>query len=493
MIARNAGLSVYGAAVSALPRRLRRALGALAIAASSTVAQASPADDPATDGQVFAGVTGADPANATTNPAALLRLTPGIHAFSFGTVALEQISIERRLESTTGALSSGPTVDDTTLGGGVTLGFAVASPRRMGALLTSLRPPDETIDDDAVAYHTRGSRTRRIDWATLAGGFSLTSRLYLGLAGTLVDRHQRVSFARDTALDAGRDPARGVDSDCGGAACGLENPAARELWSVDVTPTSLLTTDNLIYTVGVMARLPSGVWAAVAVERPWRLGAFTMAGDATVVRAPRDGGATLRGEAVVIQHLPEVWRAGARGPVAPGWELAGEVRWRRTYRTDPVDVRVFGGELAGTDLPEWNLRPRGLDNAWAADLGLEPIDAGQRWRFGGKLGIDTGVVADDRLSARAPWGKQVTAALGAQLRLDRWVLQLGYRFEAQLPTSADPSAFDPIARLDCVEADHDYDLPACATLRAGYATSGAAGTYGRFTHTARIALRFVLQ
>ena len=70
---------------------VRCLLAACAIAAAAAPAVGSPADEPATDGQVFAGVTGADPANATTNPAALLRLTPGVHLFTFGTIAVDQI------------------------------------------------------------------------------------------------------------------------------------------------------------------------------------------------------------------------------------------------------------------------------------------------------------------------------------------------------------------------------------------------------------------
>ncbi|MBK9031987.1 MAG: hypothetical protein IPL61_11780 [Myxococcales bacterium] len=464
-----------------------------ALASAAGPVRASPADDPATDGAVFAGVTGADPANATTNPAALLRLVPGVHVFTIATGSYERVKVDQRtIDPDTGAVGAGPSLTDAVFGGGVTAGFAVASPRRMVAVLASVRPPDETIDDPAVGYHTRGSRTRRIDWATLAGGFSITSRLYLGLAGTLADRHHVLAFARDTALDAGRDPTRGLGSDCGGAPCGLGDPAARELWRIDVEPSSLPTTDNLMYTVGVLAKLPGGIWLGLAAERPWQLGRFTMTGDVTIVRAPRDGGGTLRGDAVVYQHLPEVIRFGGRGPLTRTWEVTGELRWRRLARVDPVDVRVFGADLAGTDVPELTLRPSGLTDAVAIQAGVEQLDRGQTWRAGARLGLDTGAVSADHLSPRAPWGRQVTAAAGLQVRLARWTLQLGYRVDLQLPTSTGASAFDPLDRIACAEADYDYDLPACATVRAGYGTTTAAGDYSRQTHTLRLALGFVL-
>lgn len=466
---------------------------ALAIAATATVVRASPADDPATDGAVFAGVTGADPANATANPAALLRLVPGWHVFAISTASYDRVGVDRRtIDPATGARRAGPTITDATIGAGVTAGFTVASPRRMVALLASLRPPDETIDDPAVADQTRGSRTRRIDWATLAGGFSITSRLYLGLSGTLAGRRQVITYARDTALAAGHDPARGVDSDCGGAPCGLENPQARELWRIDVEPASLPTTDNLLYAVGVLARLPGGVWLGLSVERPWQLGRFTMIGDATIVAAPRDGGATLHGQAVVYQRLPEVIRFGGRAPLARAWELTAELRMRRLARTEPVDVRVFGAELAGTDVPEIDVRPTGVTDTVAVELGAEQPDRGQRWRGGARLGFDTGAVLDERISARAPWGRQLTAALGAQLRVDRWTLQLGYRFDWQLPVTGGGGDYDPLAMIACTDAAFDYDLPACAAVRAGYGTSTAAGDYTRQSHTLRVALGFVL-
>lgn len=476
-------------------RLLASSLCAAALALRTAPTAAAPADAPATDGAVFAGVTGTDPANLSTNPATLLRLVPGIHFFAFTTVAVDQVSIDRRVVSADdGSLAEGPAIDDATLGAGVAAGVAQVVARGiMVAGTIAVQPPDETIADDAVAYHTRGSRARRIDWFRLGAGLRVTSRLLLGFSFGLTDRHQRLAFARDTALEAGRDPARGVGSDCGGAPCGLENAQARELWTVDVTNDLGDITKNLTYTVGVMARLPEGVWLGLSLDRPVEVGSYAMDGDVTILRAPRDGGGILRGEARLIQRLPEVWRLGGRGPIAPSWELVGELRWRHLGRTDPLDLRVFGGALVGTEVPEWTLRPQGLRDAFTGELGVEPIDLGQRWRFGGRLGFDSGAVSTERLSARAPWGAQVSAALGAQVRLDRWVVQLGYKVDLQVPIAAVPGRFDPIDRIECVEADFDYDDPACATVRAGYGTPTAAGTYGRWSHTARVALRVLLQ
>lgn len=466
---------------------------AIAAALAAPVA-ASPGDDVGTDGMTFAGVTGADPANVTTNPAALIRIEPGVHGFVLGRFALHQLRVERlRVDPGDGSLGPGPDVSESRFGAGYTVGVAWTTSRSALGLSTSLRPPDETMTDPAVSDHSRGSRTRRFDIFSIGLAFRITNRLSFGAGAAFVDRYQRLAFSRDTALEAGRDPMRGVGSDCAGAPCGLEDPAARELWTVDVTRALRDLEGNFMLSVGALARLPRGVLFGVGLERPLISSEITMSGDARIVRAPRDGGGVLEGDAELRQTQPEIWRAGARGLLSPGWELLGELRWRRLHRADRVDLRLYGGDFVGDEVPEWTLRPLGLRDAIAMELGAEQIDTGQPVRWGARLAYDTGAVSEDRLSPRAPWGQQLTAGAGVQLRFERWIVQVGYRVDWQPPASTDGSAFDPIARIDCVEADYDYDLPACATVRAGYGTSTAAGTYGRWSHGARVALRFVIR
>ena len=475
-----------------MPRSPRTACATLAlVAATFAPALAAPGDTPAVDGAVFAGVTGADPANITGNPAALVRLVPGTHGFVISTLAYDRVTIDRQaVDASTGALSPAGSVADATVGVGATLGVTFEFNGNRIAAMTSLRPPDETIDDPAVAYHTRGTRSRRIDYLSVAGGLRLTRWLYLGLSVAAGDRRDIVTFARDSALDAGTDPARGIGSDCGGTPCGLDDPAARELWHLDVTPDSLF--DQLRYSAGLLARLPAGVWLGLSVERPWQIGRIAEGGDVEITRAPRDGGGVIRGEAVLYRRAPQTFRLGGRGPIRRGWELLGELRLRLLERTDPIDLRVFGAELAAAAIPEITLRPTGMTDAVALEAGLEQPDRGQRWRTGFRLGYDTGAVPDARLSARAPWGEQVSASAGVQLRLDAITLQLGYRFDLMLPASTGAGAFSPLDRLACAAADYDYDLPACATVRAGYGTSTASGDYDRQSHTLRVALGFVI-
>lgn len=477
---------MYRRGVRALPASL--CVAALALGAGP--AQAEPGEDAAVDGMVFAGTTAADPSSAAVNPAAMGAMRAGRQVFATVVGAVEQHGITRRsVDPDTGAVTDAGTVRDHTAGAGAIVGGVTASRAFSFGLQLVMPTPAETIDDPAVAEHTRGSRTRQY-----GGGAGVAirvgSRLHFGIWASLTDRRQVVRFARDTALEAGRDPVRGVDADCGGGPCGFSNPAARELWRVELEPSSLGVSD-VVYTVGLLVRVTRGLTVGLAAQRPWESGRYTQVGVATITRAPRDGGGTVVGDAVLHQHLPETYRLGVRAALPRGWEATGEARLRRLGRADPQNLRVFGGQVADAGLPEFMTLPRGLSDAMTLELGVEQDDA-RVWRFGARLAYDTGTTEARYLSARAPWAAQVTAAVGVQLRRDRYTLSLGYRLDAQPPTTTGASAYDPLARLACVEANYDYDAPGCAAVRDGYGIATAVGDYWRLGHTARLTLGFEL-
>lgn len=460
-----------------------------AIAAVASPAAASPGDA-AWDGAVFAGPTAPHPTNLSSNPAAYLLAAPGNHYFAGGTAALHQISIDRTLVDAGGARTDGPDVSGMTFGAGGHIGFAKVWPAGMVGLLAQMAPPDETLAArDALRYHTRGSRGRSGDVGTLSLGFRPTSWLWVAAAASYSVRDGVLRFSRDTAMEAGRDPARGVTSDCGGAPCGLENPLATETWTIDLD-TDLGAVSNLRVAGGFIVVLPGGTLLGITYQRPWTLGRIERIGTATVIAAPRDGGAVHTGEASVFDQLPEIVRGGTRSRIVERWDLVSEVRWRRTSRLGDDDVRTYGGDLAAIDVPAIYPRPRGLRNAVAVELGLEEVDDGTPWRFGGRLGYDTGAVAAHHLSARAPWGRQVTAGGGVQVRIGaRWILQGTYNLGWQLPVTVEDGAYDPIDRLDCVDSGYDFELPACETVRDGYGAPTNDGDYRRWSHVARLSVR----
>ncbi len=458
-------------------------------AVATAPAAASPGDAP-WDGAVFAGPTSPHPANIAENPAAMLLASPGGHFFVGGVGALDQLGFDRRIVDDSGATQGGPSLDGSTTSAGGHVGAMWVRSAGMIAIIGRMPVADETVAGEAaLAYHTRGSRTRNLDWTSIAAAYRVGSRVAFGLGGTYGSRHSVLRFARDTALEAGRDGARGTASDCGGAPCGLENPAATQLWTIDVR-SDRFTLDNLTLSGGLLIYLPGEMQFGITYQRPWNLSRIDRDGIATVVAAPRDGGAVHSGEATVFDQLPQLVRMGSRSRTLPRWDLVGELRWRFLGRASVDDVRVYGGDLASADVPAIYPRPRGLRNAVALEVGLEEIDDGQLVRVGARLGVDTGVVDGEHISPRAPWGRQVTAGGGAQLRLGRWVLQASYGVGFQPSEEASPGAFRPIDRLDCVDSGHDAELPACATVRAGYGAPTAAGSYTRWSHVGRLSLRF---
>lgn len=476
---------MYGAGVRTRSASVCAAIGLIAV----TPARAEPGEVIGADGMVFAGVTGGDPAGGVVNPATLGILRPG----TLGTVtvlgAVEQLGIDRRQVALDGSVTAGEAVRDRTAGAGLAIGAVTGGRALSFAGQLDVPPPDETIDDPAVADHTRGSRTRRFGGG--AGvAFRFGSRFHFGIWVDVTDHRQVLRFARDTALEAGRDPVRGIGSDCGGVACGLGAPAARELWRVELEPATLGINDA-VYTLGVLVRLPRGLTLGLSAQRPWESGRYTTAGTAIITRAPRDGGAVVRGDAVFHQHLPETYRVGLRATLPRGWDATAEARLRRLSRAEPQHLRVFGGELADAGVPEFVTLARGLDDAYALEVGAEQDDA-RVWRFGARLGYDTGATTAAALSARAPWAARVSAAVGVQLRRDRLTVSLGYRLDAQAPTTTGASRFDPLAQLGCADAGYDYDAPACASVRAGYGMATGLGDYWRLGHSARLTLGFPL-
>ena len=457
------------------------------LAAGTGRASAEPGEDDLLDGVVFGGVTSPSPANITANPAALVRTPAGLHVFALGGLRLDRIAIDRVQLAPGGATSAGPHVADSTVGGAGVVGFTINPGNPVASFIVGWQPEERSIDRDATAYQSRGDDGRIIEVAA-ALSFRVTTWLEVGGSVGYANHHQHVGFARDTALEAGDDPARGVGSDCGGAACGFEHPLAREEWSLDVATTSAF--DDLLYSLGAIVRIADGVQLALATRRPWQLGLIPMDGTATITEAPRDGGVVRHGEATVAARLPEIWRVGLRGRARPGWDALLELRWRRLTRTGPYDVHTLGGDLAAADVPEWSTRPRGLTEAFAAWVGAEQVDDGRRIRLGAWLGADSGATTNAKLSAAAPFGPVVAGAVGLQLRLSpSWRLQVGGQVRYQPSTSTGTSAFDPQARRDCIASGYDRELPACTTVRDGYGLPTAAGDYQRWSGGATVGLR----
>jgi hypothetical protein len=474
------------------------------LCALHAIALGSPRSDPTQGRAVFTGAATPNPTSIEINPAALgLGAADVSEVYVAGTAVLERISIDRReLDIDTGALTGGDSVSGNLLSPGGMLGYVWHPAGRITLAVALHSSPAERFleNEEALRYHTLGGSYRTYA-PSIASSFRLTNRVFLGIGLSIHTSFLRLKFARDTALAAGRDPLRGIDSDCGGgSACGVENPAATERYDVDVR-SDYVALDNVVGTIGVVVKLAKDVWLGVGYHTPPGLSIQNeLTGTMSVERATRDGGGTIDGGASVYLSQPASVDAEltARLPIALDLHLG--MRWEHLARMQAYDVRGYGSMFSGAGLPEWQLRPRGFhDSDWrtfAAWAGVEQVEGEFPLVLGARLGFETGSLPDERTSPVTIAPTSGTVDAGLQYRFTRVqttpqvVLQLSYGLQYFPRVDVTDSAFDPRAQLACEDSGFDYSTEACAAVRHGYAIPTAAGEYSRIQQALRVALRF---
>lgn len=470
----------------------------LTLACLATVAHASPRTDPAIGRAVFTGATRSEATSIGLNPAALGAGKAG-EIFVALVGALDQVGVARRaLDADTGTLTPEPrqTTRPSSLGGMV--GLVVHAGERYTIGVQAYVPPREqfiggTPALESLRYHARGGGQRNY-LATISGSFRVTSRFYFGASLSHDNTFLDLRYARDTALANGYGP-RGIDSDCGdGARCGIENPAASELYRVDVR-SPLLSASNFRVNLGLLAEIYPDVLLGVAYHTPPGFGIQTeLAGDVEIERAARDGGGLLRGGSTVYVSYPASVDAEVRARLIRGLDLHVGGRWEDLSRMQAYDVRAYNSTFVANDIPEWTLRPRGLHDAFAVWAGVEQVYTGAGsfpLRFGARLGYETSALALDAQSPLTISPSSVTLDVGAEWRIaPNWMLQLAYGVQYFPEVVVDDSAYDPRFTLDCIESGYDYATVECAAVRTGFGIPSAAGSYTRTQHAMRLGLRY---
>lgn len=462
-------------------------LGALA-----APGHASPLGDPAVQRAVFAGSTAAHPTSLTLNPAALALGVEGFYLHVSGSSTFDRVHVRRRVvDPDTGDLSDGAARSAMLWSPGGSFGFYKVGGRLSVGLQVALPSGESFLEGgDDLGYHSRGGGHREYSLFVIGGAYRWRG-LAFGATLRVVETRLRLRFDRDTALERGD-----VDgTQCGGGPCGFENPAARERYDVDVTTGWLPSSSNTVaVTFGGVAEVAADWWVGLAYHVPQGLfSGITATGTVDVERAPADLAAEpeLRGEASVGFRMPWRLQLGTRGRILEGLDAVGEARWDRTSDLDAYDVRLYGLELEDAGVPEIYPRPRGLRDHLAIQAGVEQVDTGGRWRFGARLGLERGATKPSRLSPLQVYPTALDVDLGAQLRLDAaWTVQLGAGLAWSPTRDSGRGAYDPLDRLDCIDAGFDIDDPACAATRAGYALPTASGTYGRVGSVAWLSLKW---
>ncbi|MDB4959193.1 MAG: hypothetical protein JWO36_6762 [Myxococcales bacterium] len=455
-------------------------------------ALASPHSDPTTGRAVFTGATLPSATSIELNPAAL-GLTEVDEIYLGGTAVVDRVVVDRQLlDIDSGALSAGPSVHDVTLSpGGMLAGIVHFKDRVTVAGALRVGPGEVFPSGEALRYHSLGG-SQRTYGIVAATEVRITNEVLLGVSFAGQPTYLKLRYARDTALEAGHG-ARGVDSDCGGAPCGVENPAATERYDINVHSAWL---SAITINIGLVVQLGHEMWIGLAYHTAPNLDVQNeLDGTMDVTRAPRDGGGVLHGGATVNISHPASVDSEFRARVAPQLDLHVGFRWEDLSRLAAYDVRGYGSTFTAAGIPEWTERPRGFHDPFALWAGVEQADAGETWRFGGRLGIETSSVRDDRTSAMAIAPTSLTADLGVQLRLPgapNVIAQLSYGFQYFPSVSVRDSAFDPRDRIDCIKSGYDYSTAGCEATRLGYAIPTADGDYSRMEHAFRLGVRFVL-
>lgn len=439
---------------------------------------------------MFSGPTQPHATSIFVNPAALALASRGEHLLLLGTTRLSQLAVDRDIVQADGSTIAGPNVSSNVLspGGMFAFDFGITNKWRLGL---SLHTPiaRRFHENDALRYHSLGGYSYQITGSSSVS-FAAHERILFGVGISIGYSTIGLDFARDTALEAGT---AGVESDCGGSPCGVENPLADEVYRIRAKTSGLgelVSAKNLGFIGGAMVRVTDTWWLALSLALPPGSvsGTIDLAGDVRVTRAPRDGGGAVSGDAEVIFDNPVAVYLGARGPVGEKLELVAHLRWRNLSVQRRFDVRMFGGNLEDASIPTWYPRYRGYDDTITAVVGLETPDT-ERIRLGGRLVLDSAAVATSAVSPMQPDPWSLGGNGGVDLRVtDHLVLTGVYGLSLFLPVSTGDSAYDPLDRIQCV--DQDFDLDACAPAREGRALPTAAGSYRRFEHSLLLSIRY---
>ncbi|MCW5808707.1 MAG: hypothetical protein KIT31_40530, partial [Deltaproteobacteria bacterium] len=466
---------------------LRPILIAALACSTATATHASPRTDPTTGRAVFTGATSSNPTSIVLNPAAIGAGTFDAVYFAFsGTLDRTGIRSDT-LDIGTGDVTPGDRITATALGPGGTVAYVNHIGERGTFGLQFHTPPPESFPADhaQLRYHTLGGGQR--NWNVTAGGaVRFTSGLYFGASISHDNTFLRMKYALDGAL------ATGIDSDCGGAPCGVGNPLASETYDVRLRSDAVATT-NLKVNVGILARVYRGVWLAIAYHTPPGFDIqSTLKGSMDVTRAPRDGGTLLRGDGTVYVHFPASIDFELRAPLPNELEVHVGGRWEDLSRLQAYDVRGYGSTFRANGVPEWVERPRGFHDSFALWAGVEQTDLGRDgFLVGGRIGVETSALDDRDTSPLTVSPASVTLDVGVQYRVTRnWRMQLSYGAQIFPAFAVKASGFDPRFQLACAASGHDYDTAACAAVRNGYGTPTAAGEYSRLQHAMRFGVHY---
>jgi hypothetical protein len=461
-----------------------RAVAACMVAAAilpitlvTRLTSASPLDDPFVGGMSFSGPTSGNLAAIYWNPAAL-GLARGFQILIAGTGQLSSIGVTSQTGASATARNlrqplqwppgpGGYFAISSDLGGDrVALGFATYMP-----YLEQIHFPISATGAEPNRYQVLSMDLRNL---ALVGALAirLGTNLRIGLAPGILLSTGSLSFAEDTALDAGTD---------------VENPATDARYNLASGQGIENAKVSLTLGGGIYYRYRNLEMGLSYQSRPLGStvsGVEVAGGESTLTLPPSQGGGPLTcpgGQTTrcvfgdITYRLPDVFIGGVSWHLRPGLELALMTRWIWMHLHDRIDVRLIGPTLDAVGLPEHIVLYRGFHDVWDTRARLAYWWR-ERVRIGGELRVETSAVDTSGVNAAAVDGFKVEPVALIEVRLSRrlW-LGAGYGITIMPAVTVTNSVFDPNAAVSC--ASSGGDLNACQARNAGSARPSADGTY----------------
>jgi hypothetical protein len=311
------------------------------------------------------------------------------------------------------------------------LAFAAYMP-----FVQQLQYPLSPTGDEPTRYHALTIDLRNLALVP-ALAIRFGSDFRIGLAPGFLFSTGHLLFAEDTALDNGQP---GLDSDCKGQPCGVENPAAAARY--DISSGNGITDAKFSVTLGggVYWRRRNFSFGLSYQSRPLGsdvTGVEVAGRNTTIILPPRDPGGGLPltcggGQSNhcvfgdVSYRLPDIVIGGVTWYIRSGLALTAIVRWLRLHVHDSIDIRLTGLTLDASGIPQRVTLYRGFQDVLDARVRVA-YWWHERVRVGGMLRLETAALEARAVSPGDVDALKLQPVALAEVRLGkRFWLGAGY-------------------------------------------------------------------
>jgi hypothetical protein len=515
-----------------VPRRLT-ILVAVALCAAAPPAGAFPFLTIHPSGTPFEGPADFEPSGIWWNPATISAIRH-LNLYFSGGVQAQQGSIQRAaIDPMTGLPGPGATrsfpsvpLNDVSFRyfGAITYDFGL-DVLTAGLALSAPFDSSQSFPDNGsgsslalpTGYHVASENFKDI-YISIALALRLHPRWLIGVAISPIDSFVDFAYYRDSALDGGSPQVNNAGTLCHGAPCGFENPSAATRVQVHADGGSFLyklipVPLGIGMNWGIATRPVERMWLGLSWQHVFPLQShgsgydksYEVPSEMQVTVTPASGsgiscaGGACTGPGSIAFSLPDIFHLGARIALRDDLEVTGGGRliiYGGYGSSDPALKNLVVRVDAQGGVPEQTVMARSLHPVFGAEGGVRwrPIPS---LRVGLSLTVESSALPGDLVTAEAIDAPKFDATAGVEWKIHwKWRnggalrLILAYGITSYFPSEPSPGAFDPGARVRCIDARSSID--ACGPDLAGQGLPTAAGRYTLLLHhaTAGIGLEF---